>query len=378
MRRLAALLPLLVAGAGPAPAARCATELVYFASMTSPPGKGVFGARFDSCAGKLQPLGLAAEIDKPTWVTAHPSKPVLYATSEIADPAGPAIRAYRVDRATGRLDLINHTVSGGAGATYLAVDAASRTLFAAHWISGHVSALPIRADGGLEPPVSVQRDEGSGPRPFQTGPRSHATVLDPTRRYLLVPDIGADRLFVYRFNPRTRLLSRAVPAFEPLPAGAGPRHLLFHSNGRFAYLINQLTSDIRVYRWTAATGRLRLEQVQSTIASTYEGKNDAAEIGMSADGRYLYASNRGEDTLVAYAVDPRNGRLAEIQRLPSGGKLPRAFAIDKSGRWMLVANQDSNAVTAFARDPATGRLRATPETIAVPQPAGFAFIAPKR
>jgi 6-phosphogluconolactonase len=339
--------------------------------MAPAPDNGVYGARLDQRTGRLCPLGRSAEIEQATWMTMHPEMPVLYSTRQAGGVHDPAVFAYGVDLATGALRPINAAASGGAGATYIAADGRSRTLFAAHWESGHVSALPILADGGLAPAVSIQGNEGS----VQARPRTHAVELDPSRRFAFAAEFGLDRLLIYRFDARTRRLTPAQPAFEPLPTGSGPRHFVFHRNGKFLYLLNEITSEVRVYRWNAHAASLQLEQAISTLAPGYEGSKKAAGIVITPDARHLYVSNRGEDTIVAYAVDPASGRLSEMQRIASGGKVPRDFALDPGGRWILVANQDSNSVNVFARDPTTGKLTPTGEAMTAPRPVVVTFVS---
>jgi 6-phosphogluconolactonase len=370
LRIIAALLLWAVAAASAAAQSApspCSGGLVYFGSTAQAPEQGVYGARFDARTGRLCPLGRSATVNQATWMTPHPTMPVLYATSQAAGVSDPSVFAYRVDAATGALSPINAAASAGAGPTHISVDGPSSTLFAAHWNSGHVSAMPVRADGGLEPATSVQAGEAS----TRTS-RAHAVELDPSRRFAVAAEFGLDRLRLFRFDPRTRRLtpSQAVS----LPEGSGPRHFVFHRNGKLFYLLNEITSEVRVYRWDAAAGALQLEQAVPTLPPGFQGSNKSAGIVITPDARHLYVSNRGEDAIVAYAVDPASGRLSEVQRIGSGGKVPRDFALDPTGRWMLVANQDSDTVAVFARDPATGKLTSTGQGMATPRPVVVTFI----
>lgn len=352
--------------------ARCGGGLVYFASLDNGPESGIAGARFDPATGTLCPLGRLAPIAMPTWVLADPEGSLLYASTETGNADRPGVLTYRIDRASGALSPIGRMVTGGMGATHLSLDPQRRTMFVAHWGSGHVSAMPVDADGAVQSVASIRQDEGSGPGPSQNGPRSHATLLDPSGRFLIVADYGADRIFLYRFDPATRTLTPGDPPFEQLQPGTGPRHLLFHRSGRFLYVVEQLTSRVAVFSWQADAGRLSRIQSLSTAAPG-DTQNNASEIGMSPDGAFLYVSNRGEDTIVQYGIDARTGLLTEKRRVASGGKTPRSFAIDPSGRWMLVTNQDSNEVRVFARDPITGALRQTDARIVADMPVGIAF-----
>jgi len=355
------------AAAGPAPA--CSGTLVYFGSFAEGPGPGIVGARLDEWTGRLCPLGRVAEIEQPTWMTMHPGKPVLYATRQVAGVEGPGAFAYSVDPVTGALRLINSASSGGAAPTYLSADARSNTLFAAHWESGHVAALPIREDGGLEAPVSIQGEEAAG----RLRPRSHAVERDPSGRFVVAAEFGLDRLLVYRFDPRTRALTPVESSKVQLPPASGPRHFVFHPNGKLFYLLNERSSEVQVYRWDAGAGTLQLEQTAPVYPAGYQGRRHGAAIVVTPDGRHLYVSDRGEDVMVAYAVDRSTGRLSEVQRVASGGRTPRDFALSPSGRWILVANQASDAVSIFARDPRTGRLTDTGRTLETSGPVVVTF-----
>ncbi len=370
----AGALSLLTAGA--ARAAPPTQTLVYVGTQANEAGQGVVAARLDAKTGRLTPLGVVAEIARPTWVLAHPSRPVLYAVSETGAADGQVqgkVHALRADPATGRLSPISTVDSGGGGPTHLALDAAAKGLLVANYASGHVAALPVRADGGLEPPASVQADQGSGPSPRQKGPHAHGSVVDPSGRFALVADLGADRVFVYPYDRRARRLGAASADSLALPPGSGPRHLAFHPGGRFVFLISELVPQLRTYAWDAHKGRLTPTHATPPLSET--PKASGAEIAVSRDGRFVYASVRVENVIVAFAVDPRTGALTEIQRIASGGQTPWSFGIDQTGRWLLAANQGSNTVTVLARDPATGRLAATDQSLLVGKPTSLAFLA---
>jgi 6-phosphogluconolactonase len=354
-------------------AARCGDRLVYFGSLGSGPTSGIVAARFDPASGNLCSLGLVAPLMMATWVLADPLRPILYASTETGGAEKPGIASYRIDQATGSLELIDRMVTGGVAATHLSLDASARTVFVAHWGSGHVSAMPIDGEGAVQPAASILRDQGSGPGPSQKGPRSHATVLDPGGRFLIVAEYGGDRLFVYRFDPATRQLASAVPPFLQLAAGSGPRHLVLHPNGRFLYLVEELTSKVAVFGWQGDRGRLTPLQSLPTVAADYAGRNAGAEIRLSADGAFLYVSNRGEETIACYAVDGRTGLLSTRGRVTTGGKTPRCFAIDPSGNWVLVANQESNEVRVFRRDRTNGALSSIGTRITFELPVAIAF-----
>jgi 6-phosphogluconolactonase len=336
---------------------------------------GIFAARFDARTGQLTSLGRVAEVERPTWIVAHPTLPVLYSVSDPvgSEPTEALIFSFALDRANGKLHEINRTGSAGGGATHLTLDSPARTLLVANYRTGDVSALPIRADGGLEAVTSVQHDYGSGPSPRQTGPHAHAVVVDPWQRFVLAADLGADRIFIYRFDAANRQLTPADPPYEQIPAGSGPRHLAFHPNGQLLFLDSELSAEIRSYRWEPDTGRLHLLQTVSTVAPDYQGKKSAAELTVAHDGRFVYVSNRGEDSIVAYSVDVQSGTLTEMQRVSSQGKTPWSFALDPTGHWMLVANEASSTVVVLEVNPTTGKLTGTPQELSVPKPVSVTF-----
>jgi 6-phosphogluconolactonase len=339
--------------------------------------QGIYAARLDTATGHLEPLGFQVEILRANWFINHPTLPIIYSVGLPGTDmhAETLIYSLQADRTTGKLRVINQVGSGGQDATHLDLDAASMTLFVANHGDGHVTALPIQPDGSLGPVASVQEDYGSGPTRRQSGPEAHGVAVDPTHHYVLSADFGADRIFVYQFNPATRALTPASRPFEAVAPGSGPRHLVFHPSGRFLFMDTELSAQLISYRWDARHGRLHQIQIQSTFAPGYTGEKSVAELLVSQDGRFLYVSNRGEEnTLVVYAIDKRTGALKQIQRTSSLGKTPWSFAIDPSGRWMLVTNEATSSVNVLKVNPATGKLAPTAESLSVTHPVTVAFI----
>jgi 6-phosphogluconolactonase len=278
-----------------AQAAGNADELVYIGTFRFGPPvqagadqrpilpQGIYAARLDARTGHLSPLGLSVELKRASWLIMHPTLPVLYtvAQSPSDNPASDsAIISFALDPASGALNQINKMDGGGRDATHMVFDAASKTLIVANHGSGNVTALPVQADGSLGPVSSVQQDFGSGPTPRQKSAAAHGVAVDPTHHYVLVADFGADRVFVYRFDAVTRALTPAATPFQQLPPGSGPRHLMFHPNGKLLYLDNELTGEICSYRWGADSGQLQLAQCQSPYPANFTGQKSAGEIGM--------------------------------------------------------------------------------------------------
>jgi 6-phosphogluconolactonase len=384
MKSRALMLALSLGSLGPVvPAAQAADSLVYIGTRgpapTAEAPQGIYAARLDVASGKLTPLGLQSTIYRTAWMEMHPSRQVLFT---VVNPGAVAtaesnFHSFAVDRATGGLRQIGQAGTGGIDTTHLAFDARSNTLFGASFVSGAVTAVETLPDGSLGKLVSTQKHTGSGPHPRQASPHAHAAAIDPSGRYLLSADMGADRVFVHRFDPKSRALTPADPPFDAAPPGTGPRHLVFHPNGRFVYVNTELTAEVRAYRWDARRGRLQLIEALPAYPAGYAGNaKSSAEIGIAHNGRTLYVSLRGDqNSMVVYAVNGRTGKLTEIQRIDSQGRSPRSFGIDPSGRWMLVMNELSNSVNVFGIDRRTGKLSPTRESMPATTPAMVAFLA---
>ena len=355
------------------------TQLIYFGQRLDGPDAAIYAARLDPATGALSALGAQVRVDRPTWVLPSPHRPVLYAVSETGNdgftPGG--VFSFAADPATGALRPLSRITSGGGGATFLTADTKVHALLAANYGTGHVALIPVLPGGKLMPPLSVVQDQGSGPHKRQRSAHAHGIAIDPTGRFAVVSDLGADKLFVYRIDPETRALTPNDPPFAATKPSSGPRHVVFSADGRYLYVNSELTSELTTYAWDAGRGSLAALQTISTRNESYKGENGAGEVLVSRDGRFLYASNRGEDTLVVYALDPASGLPREIQRLPSQGQTPWALAFDQTGRWLLVANEGSGQVAVFAHDAASGLLTATDHVLAVPHASGIAVLPPE-
>jgi len=362
-----AAVPLLHATAATAAPRR--TELVYVNTWK---GEHVYAARFDPVRGGLTPIGPVGDANA-DWAVPHPYLPILYVATMA--PGG-VVLAFRIDAANGSLTKVGEvstggTGTGGGGVSFLNLDRTSNTLFVANFEDGFTAAVPIGADGGLGAPASIAQDTGSGPNPRQTGPHPHDVELDPTGRYALIPDFGADRVFGYRFDPATRALTAGRTAYATAP-GSGPRRLAFHPDGTTAYLLSELTADVRTLRWSG-DGRLAHRQTLGLSSPDFTGTPSASELAVSRDGRFVYAGNRGENSLVVLAVDPRTRLLEIVQRVDCGGTTPWGFALHPSGRWLLVANEASGSVHVFAVDRRSGALTDTGTAVQVPNPDSVTF-----
>ena len=337
-------------------------------------GGQVQALRLDACAGKLVDLGTVAQLTKPRWSVANPALPVLYVADDVAGKDGSVV-AFAVNRDTGALTKLGATDAGGIGTTHLWLDAPSSTLVAANFFSGSATTLPLNADGSVGAVASTVRETGSGPTKRQTKAHAHGIVLDPTGHWALVSDLGADRVFVYAFDRATHALSpddAAQPRAFAVAPGSGPHHAAFSSDGRFVYVLDELSADVQVLRWDARDARLAPVQSLSIDSEPHKGAKSGAEIAVGRDGRFVYVADRGENTLVVYRADAGAGELSLSQRVPSGGDKPWGFAIDPSGRWMLVAN--AAKVSLFKIDPAGGALSDTGQSVDSATPLSIAFM----
>jgi 6-phosphogluconolactonase len=354
----------------PTPAAE-APVTVYIGTYTDGTSKGIYRTALDLATGTATTPVLAGEAKNPSFLALHPSGRFLYAVSEVDDLGGAksgGVLAFAVDAKTGDLKLLNQQPSQGAAPCHLVVDKSGKNVLVANYSGGNVALFRIAADGRLEPASVVRAHAGNGPNAArQKGPHAHGIYLDAAERYAFAPDLGADRVFVYRFDAQNGTLEpHGAAAIEP---GSGPRHLAFHPSGRFAYVINELTSTITALGYDAAKGELRTLETVKALPEAFQGTSYTAEIEVSKDGRFLYGSNRGHDSLVVFRVDPASGRLTLAGHVPVGGSWPRHFAIDASGRVLLAGHQRGGTLAFFKLDPQSGLPAPLGASLAVDRPA---------
>ena len=351
---------------------------VYVGTYTGGASRGIYLLSIDRSTGRVVsgPV-LAGETENPSFLALHPNGRFLYAVNELKTFEGKAtgaVSAFAVDPATGLLTFLNRRPSEGTDPCHLVVDAAGRNVLVANYSNGTVAVLPLSADGRLEPASSVRRGSGSGPvKARQEGPHAHQILLDPSGRFALWADLGADRVRVDRFDAAAGTLEPNDPDGLAVAPGSGPRHLAWHPCDRAVYLFNELSATVSVLGFDAGRGSLEVLQTVSARADGACRENLAAEIAVSPDGRFLYASNRGDDDLAVFAIDGSSLQLTPAGRVPSGGRGPRSFAIDPSGRWLVAANQGSGSLVVFRLDPATGLPAATGTSVAVPDPVCVVF-----
>ncbi len=333
-----------------------AADTVYFGTYTGPKSQGIYLSHFDAATGKFDAPKLAAEIKSPSWVTLHPNRRYLYAVTEIgSDGRGEASVSSFSINTDETLTKLNEVPTGGGGACHLAIDKGGRSIAIANYGTGSVAVFRLEPDGKLGSRSAFIQHTGSSLTRRQQGPHAHAVVLSADERYLFVPDLGLDHFISYRFDKAAGTLAANDPPFAAVKPGSGPRHFAFHPKGKFAYGLNEIGSTVSVFSYDKARGALKEIQNVSTLPANFSGTNSTAEIQVDRRGRFVYASNRGDDSITVFAIDGK-GMLKEVQRAPTLGKTPRNFTLDPSGKFLLAANQGTGNVVVFRVDAKSGKL----------------------
>lgn len=346
---------------------------------------GLYVYRFDTDSGRVSPVS-SAKAENPSYLVASRDGRHVYAVNELPGDAGPAsvrggVSAFDFDAKTGALKFVNRVSAQGNDPCYLSLSPDGRYLVVANYSvasdpGGSFSVFPVEATGALGAAVLNVHHEGTGPvKGRQDGAHVHSIVFSPDGKYLFVQDLGADKLYSYRYTPdgSRGLIGPTESRYTLAKAGSGPRHLVFGANGRFAYVTNELNASVDVYRYD--DGRLAHVETVPMTAPGFAGKVGGGALHLSPDGRFLYATNRGDaNDIVIYAVNAADGKLTLVGRQSSLGKTPREFAIDPSGKWLIVGNQDSDSMFVFRRDIASGRLEPNPARIRIDKPVDFKFV----
>jgi len=384
LRRTTALTLLLVALAlGALPVAGNALEaarqkyIFYVGTYTDHGSKGIYAYRFDSATGKSTSLGLAAESAEPSFLAIAPSGKFLYAINEMSQfngqPTG-AVSAFAIQSKTGKLSLLNQVPSRGEGPAHIALDRSGSYALVSNYDRGSIAVFPVLEDGRLGEATASVQHKGSSVNPKrQEGPHAHAAVFSPDNRFVIVADLGLDQLLVYRFDAAQGTLGSDPQIVRATP-GVGPRHLVFDGAGRHLYVINEMQSTVVAYGYDAAKGTLSELQIVSALPKGFARTSEAAEIEMHSSGNFLFASNRGDDSIAVFAVNAKDGTLTPIEIDSTGGKTPRNFVLDPTGAWLLAANQDSDDIAVFRVDPGSGHLTQSGPVLHVPSPVCVRFV----
>lgn len=326
-------------------------HLIYLGTYTGGESKGIYRIHLDPTTGALSTPELAAEARNPSFLDLHPARPILYAIDE--SDSGGGVTAFNLDRATGDLTRLNTESTGAGGIAHLAVDRDARFALVASYGRGYTAAFPLSPDGRLQPRTSFIPHEGPlGPRTDrQEKPHAHSVTFSPDNRFAYVADLGLDRILAFSLDPGAGTLARHPAGDASVPPGAGPRHTKFSRDGNHFYVFNELDATLSTFRHDAATGALSPVQTLSTLPADSDGPKSGAEIRVHPNDRFVYASNRGHDSLTVFARNSHTGELTFVQNIPAGGAIPRNFALSPDGRWLVCVHQDSNSLSVFRVDP---------------------------
>lgn len=354
--------------------------LIYVGGYTTRDNPGIRVGRLDPATGRVHGLRLAAEIRNPSFLALHPSKEFLYAVTETNEQngrAGGGVSAFSIRRDSGDLQLLNTESTRGGGPCHVLVDASGRCLLVANYGGGSIVSFTLSPEGRLSPAVSFHQHSGSSVHPTrQRGPHAHGAYPDPESRFALVPDLGLDRIVLYRLEAHTGRLSAHEPSSAAMPPGAGPRHLAFNPAGTHVYVVNELDSTVSVLRWDSSSGTLTPLQQITTLPPGFEAQNTTAEIAVHPNGRFLFASNRGHDSIAVFQIDAETGQLNALGHRGTQGRTPRHFALDPTGQWLIAANQDSDNIVVMRVDRATGQLGDPRPPVPTPKPSCILLVGP--
>lgn len=322
-------------------------------------GHGIDILKFDPSTGVIRYHGTQEGIDNPSYIVFSNSKKYLYTVNELKEYGGEqtgTVSAFEIDKAKGKLKYLNSKKTKGTDPCHVNINKGDTHLFVSNFMSGSVSVFPIEKDGSLQEVCQFIQHEGSSVhKTRQKGPHAHSLIFDQDNQYAFVPDLGIDQLMVYKTNFQSKEAVLSLQKGFKVFLGSGPRHCEFDASYRHCYLINELDSSISLLNYDG-NGGFKLMQTMPTLNEPFEGDNICADVHISPNGKFLYGSNRGHDSIAVYSVDEETGKLTYITCSSSGGKTPRNFAIDPSGRFLIVANQDSNNIVSFAIDGKDGSL----------------------
>ena len=351
-------------------------QRVYVGTYTDGQSKGIYRFDFDAASGEASGLTLVAEASNPSFLAFDPTRSYLYAVSEVETVKGVkggGVTGFKVDKATGALTRLNSESTKGGGPCHLIVDAAGKNVLAANYGGGSVVVRPIGEGGTLKPASSFVQHKGSGPNPArQKEPHAHSVNLDAANRFVFVADLGLDKVLVYEFNPTIGVLTPNDPPAASTAPGSGPRHFAFRPDNTAAYAIDELDSTVTVFGYDKGRGTLSPVQKISTLPAGFSGTNYPADVHVHPNGKFVYGSNRGHDSIASFQVRS-NGGLTPTGHQGQGVKNPRNFGIDLTGRFLLVANQDGDTVEVFRIDPESGTLKPTGNSIKSPKPVCLQF-----
>jgi len=410
MNRIALALALLFAApiaaraAAPTPAANAKQDYwVYIGTYTGfknvhnslPNGKGqshsqgIYVARFHAATGTLDPASLAAPMINPSFLTISPDHKFVYAVSEDPTSVGPPldhesfVSAFSIDQATGKLKLLNTVAASGTSTCFISIDKTGHFIFLANFGSGNITTIHIKPDGSLGETTAAIQHLGHSVNPtIQNMPHPHCIMSTPDNKYVIVSDLGLDKIYVYAFDDKTGALSPYDAPYVNIMGGGGPRHFAFGADGKFIYQLSEMSGNVDTFAWNESTVTLTNEQSINTLPKGFTGGNHSAEIFVRPDGKFLYESNRrthapndqrGPDSINVYAIDPQKGTLSLVQEADSAGIMPRSFGIDPTGQYILSASELNNTIAILSIDASSGKLTPTGKVISVDTPVCIQF-----
>lgn len=341
--------------------------VAYVGTYTTGESKGIYSFTIDATSGKIDEVKLVAKLENPTYLNIN--NQYIYSVIKVGEAGG--VAALSINRLTQSLELLNYQVSDGKPPCHVSLDCKNSYIFSANYHKGNVEVFPISEDGSISAASSIVAHEGSGPnKERQEKSHVHYVSLSPDEKYLCTIDLGIDKLVVYTFNNGTLSKLKDIS----LKPGCGPRHIDFHPNGKFAYIITELSSEIIALEYSPSKCNFREIQYISTLPDSYNNENLGGAIHISPDGHYLYASNRGHDSIAVFSIDSLSGKLKLISHSSTEGLYPRDFSIDPTGRFLIVANQNSNNIVTFLIDKATGKLTQINDSAFIPNPVCIKFL----
>ena len=372
-----ALLSLLLVSLITCVSVRAGESLVFISALAAGDKGGIYAYQFDTDTGSLKLLHQTTDVKMPFFLAVSPDRHFLYAV-DVEKTAGKSeefVAAYAIEGRTGQLKPLNRQPSRGTTTCYLDVDPTGKSVTVANYSTGSVAALPVKSDGSLGEAASFIEHSGSSVDPKrQKGPNAHSIVISPDGRFALAADLGIDKIMIYHLDAATaKLTPNEAQPFVALAPGSGPRHTAFHPNGKRFYVITELKNTVVVFDYVPETGTLTERQTISTLPEDFTGKSYTADLKITPDGKFLYGTNRGHDSIASYRIGD-DGKLTLLGLEPSLGKGPQNLLITPDGRWLLCANMPGNAVVVFQIDPATGKLKATGEPVAMPMPSCIRFV----
>lgn len=350
---------------------------LFVGTYTGEGSEGIYLYKFDASDGSVDSLSETAGVENPSYLAISPDHTNLYAVNEIGDSAKASVSSFAFDKSSGELSFLNKQNSRGGAPCYISIDATGDLVFAGNYLGGSLVMFPLKEDGSLASAKVAVEHEGSGPdKSRQESPHVHCTYVSPDNNYLFVADLGTDRVVSYNIDLEKEALHSSLVYEYNTEPGAGPRHLTFHPNGEYAYLVNELNGSVVAFNYT--DGAMEPIQTVSTLPKSYSGAVSGADIHVSPDGKFLYVSNREDlNNIVFYSIDQKSGKLTKAGQQPAGGVHPRNFTIDPTGQFLLVANRHTDNIVIFKRNQETGELSPTGKEIKVSQPVCLKMISVK-